>query len=172
MVICLALAACGDDGGTDPDRPQPTTTNPTTTQSPTETDEQSLRQLAQDWYEASQQAYLDDGYDLQQVSQFLTDPYLSEFVGRVEAYRAEGNQSRSGEASRQVIEQVTVDGDEATVAECIVDGEVLLNSEGGVLNDSVVTSRVRTSARRTADGWRFVERELLGDDQEGDACGE
>lgn len=171
VVFCLALAACGGDGDDDAD-PQPTTTSPSTTQSPEAQDEQSLRQLAEDWYEVSRQAYLEDGFDLTEIEGYLADPYLEGFVAQVEAYRADGKQSQRGEASRHVVEGLQVDGDAATVTECIVDGEVLLDADGEVLNDSVMTTRVRTEAVRTDGGWRFKDREVVDDEQEGDACAE
>jgi hypothetical protein len=170
--LALAAASCSDDD--DPTRPQPTTTAPDTTQPQpeTETDEQALEALAEDWYEASREAYRNAEFDLATVERYLVDPYLSAFVAAVEDYRAQGQTSRPGEASRHVIGEVAVDDESGFVEECIVDAEVLLDEVGAVVNDEIVTSRTRTSAVMTSSGWRFSDREVLGDEEGGDQCDE
>lgn len=171
VVIGLVLAACGGDDADEAD-PQPTTTAPTTIESPEAADEAALRQLAEDWFDVSRQAYIDPDFDLARLDDFLTDDYLQGLTAQIEDYREAGHSSEPGEASRHMVEELTVEADSGLVTECIVDGEVLLDSDGAVINDAVVTRTVETTAVRTAVGWRFSNRESIAEDQEGDQCGE
>ncbi len=157
-VFCLAFAACGGD---DEDaRPQPTTTSPSTTQSQQQEDEQALRHLAEDWYETYSEIFQSQG-DGAVAVEFLMDPYLAQFQAQLEDLRESGNETVRNNQSRQIVEQITVDGDRAVVTECVVNANVLKSSDGQVINDEVTVRRLETRAVRTEEGWRFTERSVL-----------
>lgn len=165
-VFCLALVACGD--GEDDADPQPTTTSPSTTQSPEEADEQALRQLAEDWDGAITEIYLEEASEAS-ADQYLAEPYLTEFQAQLEDFRATGNQIEVTDRSGHQIESVDVEADAAAVIECVIDGDILRDQEGTVLNDAVEVKRYSTSAQRTAEGWRFTDRTTLPT-EEGEVC--
>lgn len=170
-VLCaLSLLACTGDEPQSPDALPTTTAVSSTTQSQEAADEQALRQLAEDWYAASREAFLDPDYDLNAAEQYLAPPYLDSFIAQIEQYREQGHRSEASDASRHTVLDVEVADEGTAVTECIVDGEVLLDGEGAVLNDQVVTRRVRSEAVRTDAGWRFSARESIADEEEGDTC--
>lgn len=158
MSFCLTLTACGGDS--DDAEPQPTTTSPATTQSQQQADEQALRQLAEDWYETYSQAFESQG-DGSTASEFLVDPYLTQFLTQLDDLRASGNETVRNGRSRQTIEEVTVEGDTAVVTECVVNANVLVDSGGQVINDEVAVRRLETQAVRIEEGWRFSQRSVL-----------
>ncbi|HEX7131111.1 MAG TPA: hypothetical protein VF228_00965 [Iamia sp.] len=168
VVFCLFLAACGGDSD-DPET-QPTTTQPstTTTQSQEEDDEQALRQLAEDWYLAIREIY-DEEADLDLAAEYLIDPYLSGFQVQVNEYRAGDETIESSPDSTHDVVDVTVEGDSATVIECVVDADVLKAADGSVISDDVVAKLFSTSAIRTGDEWRLQERTTV-DEAEGTVC--
>jgi hypothetical protein len=167
--FCLVLAACGGGDADDAD-PQPTTTSPSTTQSPDEADEQALRQLAEDWYGFIGNAYANEA-DLDALSEYLVDPYLTQFRDQISDHQAAGNTTDRSSQSSHDVESLSIDGERAEVIECVVDADVLLGPQGEILNDEVNAQRVTTTAIRTADGWRFTERDLTGEWEGETQCG-
>ena len=167
MSFCLTLVACGggDDDAADP---QPTTTSPSTTQSQEQADEQALRQLAEDWYEAIRLIY-DEGADPEIAADYLVDPYLGGFIDQVEEYRAGTDVIESSPESAHEVRSIQVDGESAVVVECVVDADVRRAADGTVVDDSVVAKVFSTTATRSEAGWRLQERKTLTE-QEGTEC--
>lgn len=169
--VVLAGASCGgsdgDDGADDPDPPTTTAPETTTTLTQEEQDEEALRQLAQDWFEAAPGIY--SGSDeISLADEFVIDPYREQVADDVERRRADGTTIEVNDASSNEVLGVEVTGDEATIRQCIVDADILVDADGDVVDDSVVTLTIESSARRTPDGWRFFEREAI-DQVEGEA---
>jgi hypothetical protein len=170
IVFALALASCTDDGENDAD-PQPTTTQPstTTTESPEAEDEQALRQLAEDWYEAYNVIF-ESRSSAEDAQTFLVDPYLRQFQTQFEDFVSSGNQTEISDRSSQRVEEVSIEGDRALVTECVVNANVLVDPNGEVLNDEVGARRLESTAVRGSDGWRFSERRSLGDVEEAECA--
>ncbi|HEU5149859.1 MAG TPA: hypothetical protein VFU19_05150 [Iamia sp.] len=158
MASCFLLAACGGD---DPDdaRPQPTTTAPSTTQ-PQDPDEQALRSLAEDWFRAVRQAYMEDT-DLADLEPLAVERYLAGVRDEIEAFRDSGNEARPGDRTRHEVLSVAVDGDAAVLVECVIDADLVLSSQGQVLNDEVQANLYETDALRDGDEWRLSGRRTL-----------
>jgi len=173
MSFCLALASCGGDDDKEAD-PQPTTTSPstestTTTEPPAQTDEQALRQLAEDWYLVVRKVTYGE-LDLEAAGEFAAGTYLEALENDVREFQASGNRGERDDRTRSLVEDVKIDENSAVVTECLVDYDRLLDPSGGVLSDEVIATRFETAAERTADGWRFVDRDQLGDGTEGETC--
>ena len=171
-LLALALAAggaaCTDDDGADP---APTTTAPTTT-APTPTDEEQLQQLSEDWFEASRAVYLGDE-QVDSASEFLTGSYLENFEEQASEFLGSGNVARADDRSDQMVETVEVDGSEATVVECVVDADAVIDeASGDVVDDDVAAYRYRSTAMRTDDGWRYSDRETIDEEIGATECDE
>lgn len=176
VLLCAVLAvglspACSDDEPSSADPPTTTapttTTAPPTTLSPTEQDEQALHQLAEEWYESTDEIYANEA-EPQSAEQFIVGDYLSGFINQVRDFREAGYSVRPSPTTEHVVESVTVVGDTGSVHECVVDADIVIGPDGRVLNDLVVTKRYATSAIRTEEGWRFTERSTRSE-QEGRA---
>lgn len=170
--LALAAASCSDDD--DPTRPQPTTTAPDTTQPQpeTETDEQALQALAEDWFEIAPSLLQPEG-DLALAAEYLVDPYLGEVEAQAEEYRSQGVEVQVSDRSGQEIESLQIEGDTAVIVECVVDGDLLVDSDSGeVLNDSVAAIRTSTKAVATDQGWRLSERTTTDEFEGQDTCAE
>lgn len=166
--LALALAACG--GGDDDDtRPQPTTTAPETTQSQEEEAEAALRQLAEDWYAASDAIYQHRA-EPESASEYLVDPYLSAYVEQATEVVDAGRISRPSDTSRLEIIEVAIDGDSATVTECAIDADVLLGPDGEVIDDNVYAQLLESDAVRGSDGWHFSDRRVLLEEEGTEEC--
>jgi hypothetical protein len=166
VVLGLALAACGGDDDKDAD-PQPTTTSPsteatTTTESPEAADEQALRHLAEDWYEASDAIYQGEA-EPESAADYLIDPYLAAFVARARDVLAAGQISEPNEESRLEVKAIEIEGNDARVVECVIDADVLSGPDGAVVNDDLVASLFETEAVREAGGWKFADRRTLAE---------
>lgn len=169
LLACGVLLSCGSGDDSDA-RPQPTTTavartTTTTTTTPGSSDEDALRQLAEDWY-VTLSAIFESGLSAEEATAYLTDPYLTQFRQQVATFREAGNETEISERSRQTIESVDINGDAAVVTECLVNANVLRGPDGRVLNDEVGASRVETVATRTSAGWRFSERRAVAEVEE------
>ncbi|WCO68300.1 hypothetical protein PO878_06110 [Iamia majanohamensis] len=162
-LLALALAAgaaCTDDEAADP---APTTTAPTTT-APTPTDEEQLEQLSEDWFEASRAIYLGDE-QVESASEFLTGSYLENFEEQASDFLGSGSVARADDRSDQMVETVEVDGSEATVVECVVDADAVIDeASGDVVDDDVAAYRYRSTAMRTDRGWRYSDRETIDEE--------
>lgn len=173
VAFCAALVlagACGGDDEPDADR-QPTTTAPSTTASPEAADEAALRQLAEDWYEAVEAIYVGDR-EPEAAADYISDPYLSGFTEQVDQFKRSGRQAQiTGESSHE-IRSIIVEGDEATLIECVIDADVLLDADGSVLNDVVQANLYSTDAQRVDGGWRLTERETLAEEDGETSCPE
>lgn len=166
--VLLSAATCSDDPEPPP-RPAPTTTAPATTQSRAEADEAALRKLADDWFEVAEDLYREQGSG-RDASEFLVDPYLEAFTSRLEAFQASGNSSIADPRSAHEVGEVVIAGDTATIEECIVDADAVVDATGTTVNDEVATVRYTTTAVRTEDGWRFSERVELSERMDVETC--
>ena len=165
--LCLACAACASDD--DQPTSSPTTTAPQTTQSQQAADEQALRDLAEDWYAASDAIY-QHREDPARASDFLVDPYLAAYLERATEVIDAGQVSERNEASSVLITEVRVAGDYGTVVECVIDADILRGPDGEVINDEVVASLIESKAVRAEGGWKFAERRTLSEKLGGDEC--
>lgn len=158
VLVAATLVACRDEGR---QAPPPTTTEPrtTTTLSQEQQDEQALRQLADDWFEAVRRILTREA-QVDLAEGFLTDRYLSTFRDQMADLEASGQSVEADPAGRSTntTKSVVIDGDDAELIECIIDGDLLMDANGNVLNGEVTARTVRTTAVRTADGWRFSDR--------------
>lgn len=164
VVVGLVVAGCG--GGSD-DEPastnKPTTTRPTTsptTQDQQAADEKELRKLAEDWYEVRVGLLAAPELDLQVLSTYLIGKYESTFRRTLTKRHADGFVSKEdpAERARHATESVRIEGDVASIVECIVDANQTVRVDtGAVVNDSVETVRLDVTAERTPRGWRLSD---------------
>lgn len=167
-LLVSTAASCGGDD--DPsDRPQPTTTAIPTTQSQEQEDEQSLRQLASDWFEEVRQVYM-RGTGTEGLAAFAEEPYLSGVIGQIEEFRATGNMAQESDETRHEVVSVDVDGSEAVLVECVVDADVVIAASGEVVNDDVQANLYETEARKVDEGWRLTGRKTLREVDGSDQC--
>lgn len=175
-VIAIGVALCGCGGDDEPAASDPPTTTapstqPSSTLSPEAEDERALRQLAEDWFE-TRRDILNEGRDLILAEEFLVDEYLIFFQGKVTDIRDAGHSIRDDPMERTHQETISIDlaPETAQLVECLVDGDHLLDSDGSVLDDKVASYLVRTTARRTPEGWRFSEQTSLREEVGSDQC--
>ena len=170
-IFCLALAACGGGGGGDDEDadPQPTTTSPSTTQSPEDADEQALRHLAEDWFEAVRTAYTEDT-DLAELEQFAADPYLTGVQEQITSFRETGNEAQPGDQTVHEVVSVELDGGGATLVECVIDADLVLTAEGAVINDEVQANLYETDASLVDGSWRLTGRRTLVETDGSNQC--
>jgi len=164
--VVVATSCGGDDTEA---RPRPTTTAPATTQSQDADDEQALRQLAEDWYEASDAIYQHRA-EPESASSYLVDPYLSAYVARATEVLESGQISRSSDRSRLEVLAVSLDGDEASVTQCVIDADVLVDADGEVVDGGVYANLLESEAVRTSAGWRFRDRKVLAEEEGSERC--
>lgn len=176
VTIVLVTAACGDDPD-DKATPVPTTTQPkTTTTEPTTTepratetsetepaensDEEQLRQLTEDWFQAARLIFAEES-PVEAASNFISGAYLSGFTAEAQRRSVEGLAIRLDDAgvSSIVVERIELSGGVGTITQCDVDADALFRkSNGETLDDSVVAKRFRSRAEISDNGWRLVER--------------
>lgn len=164
-LLCLSLAttaSCGDDGA-DEDRAQPTTTAPSTTESQQEQDERELRQLAEDWFEALRDAYVDGADVTSTADKFLIDPYRSEVLQQIQEFRASGDEARRNAdgLTTTEVQSIDVSGDDAVVTECTIDADIRVDGDTGEIDDDIVATLVRTEAVRHDGDWRLAKQTSL-----------
>lgn len=179
-LLCVALVVgtvlgCGDD---DPPAPPTTTapssssttpssTAPATTAGP-EDDEAALRRLAEEWFEVARQLYAGDS-DTDQIAIYLVARYLDGFATQLEAFRMSGRKAELSQLSQHVVESLSIDGDSASLVECVVDADLLIDEDGNVLNNDATKKRYETTATRTESGWRLSDRIKVAE-SDGESC--
>ena len=164
-LLCLSLAttaSCGDDGA-DEDRAQPTTTAPSTTESQQEQDERELRQLAEDWFEAIRDVYVDGADVTSTADKFLISPYRNEFLQQIQEFRASGDEVRRNAdgLTTTEVQSIDVSGDDAVVTECIIDADIRVDGDTGEIDDDIEATLVRTEAVRHDGDWRLAQTTSL-----------
>jgi hypothetical protein len=104
----------------------------------------------------------------------VTAQYYEDYADQYQEFVGDGKAARPDPQGRSanVIENIEVNGDIAEVQQCVTDGHLVIDRETEeVLDDSLVSTRLRTTAERTPDGWRFVERSVVQEFSEEDQCG-
>lgn len=174
-VALILVCGCGRNEPASPAGPAPTTTAPSSTLGPEEEgDEQALTRLAEGWFEAIRRIFI-DGEDLATAEQYVAGEYLEVFRQQVvdQAERGQRSERDPEDRTRTTVEDVSITGDEATVTECVINADVLVDGESGVvIDDSVGVRRYRTVAERTDAGWRFVQRTSVPIEEDDDSCPE
>ncbi|HYI62710.1 MAG TPA: hypothetical protein VEW93_12995 [Acidimicrobiales bacterium] len=173
FALVLLLGGCSDD---DPSPqttdPAPTTTKPSTTLSQQQEDEQALRQLAEEWFEAVRRIFV-DGEDPAIAERYVTGDYLTEFRRHVQDDAANGHVTERDPQgrSRTTVEDVSVTGDRAEIVECVVDADVLKDGDTGeVINDEIAARRFITRAVQTDSGWRLSQRTTESRTEDSEIC--
>lgn len=173
-------AGCSDDDGHPiddaegrPDRESTTTTadsagNDTTTSAPTTSttepaaggtvEEQIVARYKAFWaarFEANSPPNPDDPA----LREYGTGEALDQIVAEAQSNKDAGLEFRASDhpAGTQRVTVISVDGDRATVQECVVDdGLVVRRSSGAVVNDAVATHNKEGEMRRVDGKWRLA----------------
>lgn len=181
VLLCVALVVgpmmgCGDDDDT-PASPTttapssssttPSSTAPVTTASPDD-DETALRHLAEEWFEVARRLYAGDN-DTDQIALYLVARYLDGFITQLENFRASDRRAELSRLSDHAIESISIVGDSASLVECVLDADLLLDEDGNVLNDDATKKQYETIAMKTRSGWRLSDRIKLAE-TDGESC--
>lgn len=167
-----ALAACSSD---DAD-PPPTADDPTSTTAPTTTVRTSSTAATTKPPTPEQeveQAYLDITeryYERFAVTKFNDDRLEDDFVGvalenavaTAQDLRSKGQHYRFTDDGPPVpdVEQISVDGETASVISCYVDDVILVDEHNRAANEEVASSRVRSTLQSHLERWR-VSRQVV-----------
>lgn len=185
LVVALALAvvagACAGDDQSEPSRGEasPATSATTTivetstTEVTTTTSPAPSGRSVEDEIVARYIGYWDARFAANSGTPDPDDPGLREFatgvqldavVAETQTNLEQGLAFRLAEnpADYQLVTVLRVNGDRATVQECVVsDGVIIRRDSGEVVNDDVATHNVRAEMQRVAGAWRVSAAELL-----------
>jgi len=111
--------------------------------------------------------------DLQSLAETRTDEYLGFATNQANLWNENGFTAANAESRRLTIESVTLSGDaQATVVSCEVDGAIMSNRAGEVVDEDFESSR-RASVLRSENGiWLVAGTEVLevADGEENSVC--
>jgi hypothetical protein len=162
-VLVLVTAACTkshDDTGLE----ATTTAPPRTTTTPEQAAEAAVRQVAEAWSRAATRLAASPDPTDAALSRYLTGDFLSGTVQSQQDRARKHLTSRPANPDRHLyrIDSISIHGENAVLNECVVNDFVLLDAKTGkILDDSVATRNVQTSAKRISAIWKLSERTTL-----------
>jgi hypothetical protein len=150
-----------------------TTRRPTTTIDEHDADIKAVKALYDRWADlVLAKTDPDATWDDVDLTDYLAGPLLAH-ITKVHAERvASGEVLRrpSKSVARHTVLDVKLDGNRATIETCEVDDGIVESKDGVVINDNVTTFHDRTTASRTASGWRLTESDRLGSEPGAQRC--
>ena len=95
----------------------------------------------------------------------VAEPALSDLVADVGTRLANGNRVRppSPDQNQHRILDASVSGDSATIRDCFVDGRIVVDEGGTVLDDKVVTSKLEAAFERNGGNWKLRSSQVLAE---------
>jgi hypothetical protein len=181
MFVVATMAACSGGGSTtaaDASSSSATTTTqppattaaaPTTTEDPKAAVEAAY--LAY-WAMLDRVAAVPDASD-SELAQRIAEPALSDIVEQLRIRNANGQHTevRAPELDRHEVRAVAIEGGAAIVTDCFVDGRVVVDAAGQVVDDKVVTKALRATFESSSGSWKVATIETV-DQQDGvGSCG-
>lgn len=178
VAVVLVVAACSDDDGqsasstssTTSSSPATTSTTTSTTTTPETTDgadtlEQELIDRYTTFWEVRFEAnQAPPNPDDPRLAEYATGAQLENVIDETQRNLDDGVALRRPEDSvaRSTVRVVEVDGDEATLQECVVDDGIVYRIDTGeVVNDTVATHSVQATMRKVDGIWKVAEAALL-----------
>jgi len=170
VLASVVLASCGGGSGS----AQPGSTVPTTTSASTAATAPSTTAAdSQAEVVARYQAYWQARFEANQAPPDPDDPALAEYATgqQLEQVRAETRDNlEKGLALRRSedpagpgrVKVVSLDGDEVTLQECVVDDDVVYRyGTGEIVNDAVATYNVEGTMLRVDGSWKLASARQL-----------
>lgn len=171
VAVLLTASACSDDDGDATDDPTTTapatepTTESTTTTEPL-TDEELITQLEEEWWQALREISAGER-PIEDAEQFLAEGYLDGFLSPTDETPDYVVLSDESSLTIGAIDLTTTP---ATVDICMVDADVAPGDD--VSASEALIRRFRDSVVETDEGWRIVQRGILGEPEEVGSCDE
>lgn len=163
LVIGLPLLSncSGDDDAT---ADATSTTRPTASTTTTEGDDPVAAEVAtryEQFWDIRLEVNRDPvNPDDPRLSELATDPQLNQVVTETRQRREQGLAIRPAESSvsEHRVRVVRVDGDAASVQDCVTDGDIVYRvATGEIIDDKVVTRNVVATMRRVDGVWKLAD---------------
>ncbi len=164
VVAGLLLAACGGSASSAPaasstTQAPPVTSTTTTTTTTASTPEAEVLAAVSGYWSVFFEANDPPDPEHPGFGRFYTGDALAKSVGNAASRRSMGQAVRPGSQDlfRSRPKVVSIEGDVATVEDCLVDDSTLVDvNSGAVLNDAVATSLMRIDLRQVDGVWRVA----------------
>lgn len=175
LLLALLGPACSSvDSTTGPTTIRSTAPTTTTTADVAGTSpEHEIRQVVEEWYQVALELIEHPDPNDPRLGQYLTGDFLAGFRASLQTQLQDGTIGRLPPQSQSMlrVDEVTVDGDVATITECVVDdGWLIDGATGEILNDRVVTRTRQVTTRRVDGRWRLAADEVISESDGVSGC--